>query len=241
MQGLVELPESLREQAVRADEVSVTGLSLADLWSQLTGGRQKILDGFFTRKRCISLLATQRPAKAPLDARLLDTFESVVLSGAQKGVAADSKVAASTVAVRCKEVMHYLGVEGTYSRVPLPLAVLVHARRGNGALHVARSSRLSSSDGDLLVVSFQRPDLELRGRLSPTECEVASLCMEGYSHDQMSAIRGSAERTIANQLGCVYRKLGLSGRGEFLAWLAGESGRMSSQSTELLLLGVPNG
>jgi DNA-binding CsgD family transcriptional regulator len=238
MQGLVELPDSRRERAVRADETSVTGLSLADLWVETTRGQYKILDSFFSRTRCISLLAPQRSAGPPLDARLLDTFEGALLGGAQKCVAAELSVSPSTVATRCKEAMYYLGVESTCSRVPLLLAVLVHSARGNNGPHVGRSSRCSTGGGDVLVVSFPRPDLRLRERLSPTECEIASLCMEGHSLERMAAIQGTSRRTIANQLGSVYRKLRLSGRGEFLAWLAAESGRMSVQARELLLLGV---
>ncbi len=222
MQGLVKHPESLREQAIRADNASTTGILLPELWIQLTTGRRRILDWFLTSERCLCVLKyDQKPTRRALAPELLETFETVLLGRAQKCVAADAELAASTVAIRCKAVMRYLDVEGTCSRVPLPLVVLVHARRDAKSLQVGRCSALRFGDDDMTVVSFSRPDLRLSEVLSPSEGLVAALCMEGRSYAQMAGLRGTSRRTIANQLGAVFRKLHLSGRIELMAWLAG--------------------
>jgi DNA-binding CsgD family transcriptional regulator len=55
--------------------------------------------------------------------------------------------------------------------------------------------------------------------LSEAEHAVAWLAAEGHSNEEIARRRGSTSRTVANQLGEVYRKLGISGRRELGAWL----------------------
>lgn len=74
---------------------------------------------------------------------------------------------------------------------------------GQGLLLVAVPKRLSSS-------------LET---LTDSELGVARLAAAGVSNRAAAALRGSATRTIANQLASVYRKLGISGRRELRAHL----------------------
>ena len=107
MQVLVEIPDSQRDRAIRADKLSTDGVSLAELWWQLTEGRLKLLDWFLTSTRCLVLFSAQQPPRRPLDVRALDAFESVLLGNPQKCVALDSHVALSTIATRCKDAMRW--------------------------------------------------------------------------------------------------------------------------------------
>jgi DNA-binding CsgD family transcriptional regulator len=240
MQGLLELPETLRERAIRADETSSAGIRLAAIWAELRAGRLGLVDQFQTQARDILLFQRDPgPTGDGLDADTLETFESVLLGDAQKKVAVVANVATSTVALRCKAALRHLNVGGSGSRVPLSLVVLVHAHRGQGLL-VGRCSVMGSAHTEILVVSFTRPELRLEHMMSASEYEVACLCTEGCTHEEMALRRGTSRRTVANQLASVFRKLGVSGRSEFLARIARGCAppRDAPSGPELLLLEV---
>ncbi len=56
--------------------------------------------------------------------------------------------------------------------------------------------------------------------LSPAEREVAGLAARGLSNRRIAAQRRTAERTVANQLSSIYRKLGVASRRELTAALS---------------------
>lgn len=58
---------------------------------------------------------------------------------------------------------------------------------------------------------------DLLAALTPHERQVAALAREGLSNGEIARRRGTAERTVANQLASIYRKLGISSRAELLA------------------------
>ena len=78
------------------------------------------------------------------------------------------------------------------------------------------------------VVSIPRPDLSFPARLSSAELAVVRQLVQGQSHAQISRVRGTSTRTVANQLSTAFRKLGVSGRGELVDQLILHS--MSSQA-----------
>lgn len=69
-----------------------------------------------------------------------------------------------------------------------------------------------------LVIRFEAPPpREWPASLTPTEREVARLVATGASNAEIARQRGRAERTIANQVSSILRKLGLASRAELLA------------------------
>jgi DNA-binding NarL/FixJ family response regulator len=63
--------------------------------------------------------------------------------------------------------------------------------------------------------------LELFGRLTAAECDVASALLVGSSYADIAASRGVSERTVASQCCTVFRKCGVSGRRALAALLLG--------------------
>jgi DNA-binding CsgD family transcriptional regulator len=67
--------------------------------------------------------------------------------------------------------------------------------------------------------------ISLRLRLPPdltrAEREVVELVLRGYTDREVAAYRGTAARTVANQLRAVYGKLGINSRAELVAWCCG--------------------
>jgi DNA-binding CsgD family transcriptional regulator len=74
--------------------------------------------------------------------------------------------------------------------------------------------------GDVKLVLIALPTEARIAGLTPAEGEVARLAGEGFSNREIAALRGSAERTVANQLRRIYRKLGIASRFELAARLS---------------------
>jgi DNA-binding NarL/FixJ family response regulator len=70
---------------------------------------------------------------------------------------------------------------------------------------------------DYVLLSFPResgaPDLGL----TESEQQVASALLAGLSNAAIARLRGAAERTVANQVASIYRKLGVRSRAELTA------------------------
>lgn len=58
-----------------------------------------------------------------------------------------------------------------------------------------------------------------RWGLTPAERDVAMFAIKGFSIAETAKLRGSAEGTVKSQLGAVYRKAGVPGRGALLGLL----------------------
>jgi DNA-binding CsgD family transcriptional regulator len=58
------------------------------------------------------------------------------------------------------------------------------------------------------------------GALSRAEREVLALLLDGSSNAEIAAIRNRSTRTIGNQVGSIFRKLGVGSRSELFAALA---------------------
>jgi DNA-binding NarL/FixJ family response regulator len=58
--------------------------------------------------------------------------------------------------------------------------------------------------------------------LSTAERDVARLVVAGWTNAQIAGARGSATRTVANQVASVFRKLGVDRRAELAALFAME-------------------
>ena len=54
--------------------------------------------------------------------------------------------------------------------------------------------------------------------LTASEQEVGQLLLKGFSLKEISALRGTAEKTIRQQASSIYNKSGVSGRHAFSAW-----------------------
>jgi DNA-binding CsgD family transcriptional regulator len=70
------------------------------------------------------------------------------------------------------------------------------------------------------VLSAPRPELRLAAGLSDAETAVLGRLIEGETLPEIARSRSTSPRTVANQLGAVFRKLGISGRGAALGKLA---------------------
>lgn len=79
---------------------------------------------------------------------------------------------------------------------------------------------LSQGGSDWLLLSFPSGAAGQPAALSEAELEVASRLCEGQSQAQIASARGTAPRTVANQISAIYRKLGVHSKAELMAVMA---------------------
>lgn len=137
----------------------------------------------------------------------LELLERVMLGDFQKVVALERAVAYSTVSSMLGQGLRQLGLSCRLRATPLLLVIAAQTRcaeRELGIRGMPASSRY--------VVSLTRPDDALRDRLTQAEYALARLVIEGKSHAEMSRLRSTSPRTVANQIASITTKLQSSGR-----------------------------
>ncbi|MGE0784110.1 MAG: helix-turn-helix transcriptional regulator [Sandaracinaceae bacterium] len=65
---------------------------------------------------------------------------------------------------------------------------------------------------EYLVIGVPLVDESRADPLTSAEREVAQLAVRGLSNREIAETRGTSIPTVVNQLGAIYRKLGVSGR-----------------------------
>jgi DNA-binding CsgD family transcriptional regulator len=73
-----------------------------------------------------------------------------------------------------------------------------------------------SHDGNVAVLRFPIDD----AKLSAAEREVLLMMLAGRSNAEIAAARGTSDRTVANQVQSVFKKLGVRSRAQLAAWMA---------------------
>jgi DNA-binding CsgD family transcriptional regulator len=200
--------------------VDGTRLALDELWNELVAGTTVVRRGWSSRTHCYLLIERRPGARASrLAASGIDMLLRLLTGESQKCVAIDYELAPSTIALRCKICLTAMGLGARIARVPVLVMLAAHAACG-ARLEPVGAFRVTGTTRECWLLSSERPDLQIDpSELSSAECEVARLLIEGKTHAEMAQLRCTSERTIANQLGSVFRKLGVSGRPAVLAQL----------------------
>jgi DNA-binding CsgD family transcriptional regulator len=84
-----------------------------------------------------------------------------------------------------------------------------------------RVSEFSLGGIEFVVASFPTANGESLQLLSAAEREVALLAAGGCPSREIASRRGTSERTVANQLASIFKKLGLTSRAELARVLTG--------------------
>ena len=77
------------------------------------------------------------------------------------------------------------------------------------------ADRLGAAEDELVVFSF--PLGGSRAGLTPAEREVLRSLLDGMTRASIARARATSERTVANQIASIFRKLGVHSRSELAA------------------------
>ncbi len=217
-------PDALRARAVAADASSTRKADLAGVWGELVLGHWLVVEMFFAADRSflvikdVRSLARKGVVQGGLRRRQLALLEPVLLGKTQKAVALEAGLCVSSVSTGLKSALGVLGITCPASRVPPVIVALVSAARSSTRAS-GRESVITDGGQRYRVISIERPDLALSSLLSRSEYDAIRRLVEGKHHDEIAEERRASPRTVANQIGSAFRKLGVSGRSELLAAL----------------------
>lgn len=155
---------------------------------------------------------------------LMSTREHEVLEAVLSGVS-DRELSVRMGITRqcvCGHLGNSVSKLGTESRFTALQAwrVLAEAEKGRAG----RASLAEVAYGDEKLVSLRcdippRPEIEVR--LSSAETHVAWLVCDGLSNRDIALARGTAERTVANQVASIFNKLEVCRRFDLAQFLLG--------------------
>lgn len=183
-----------------------------DLWEALVRGRWSLVDHFDSDGRRFVVAHRNEPSGD--DPRGLATRERDVAELLGQGYAP-------------KEIAYALGlaratVDAALGRARSKLGLRSHAELAAffapGGLR-ARLSELALAGEPLLVGVLPALDEDRLTGLSEAERDVALALVRGATNREIAKRRGAAERTVANQVQALFRKLGVHSRAELAATL----------------------
>jgi len=190
------------------------------LWPAVVAGEWILVDRFeASGRRHVVAYACEALAR-PL--QVLRRTESVALrraldGAASKVIASELSVSDSTVCRLIQRALRALGLRdlADASRLRSMVHSTLNVGSGSEAVHIGVLSDRSPEAGPV-------PPDQIVG-LTRAERDVLAAIVRGCSHRQVAAQRGTATRTVANQVASIFGKLGVGSRRELVARLVGDA------------------
>ena len=157
----------------------------------------------------VSLAA--RPERAPIELRAREQrmIESMLSGRSQKQIGYDFDLSPATVSGAIRQILRKLGAACWEHLVAAACAL--------GGAELAERHEPSPADpqnASLEVLATVRP--WVLSMLTPAERDVALHVVGGCSNAQIARLRCTSDRTVANQISSLFRKLDVQGRLELI-------------------------
>jgi DNA-binding CsgD family transcriptional regulator len=214
-------------------------IDLSELWRLLVAGTARIVTSYCTEQNACLEIEFLRGKTRPLRPRDAKLLERALLGESQKLIALDLKRAVSTIATLVGRAVLDLGLSCRVSQAPVALVMVVHAAHDPDVRRQATLRCLEAGATPRFIVSLPRPERGFRAGLNPAERDIVRLRVEGMSYEEMAQSRKTSPRTIANQVGAVYRKLNVSGRLALLASIVKSGNGSASRDRRPALRALP--
>jgi DNA-binding NarL/FixJ family response regulator len=211
-----------------ADSVPV---DLAEVWRSLVRGACVVAEGFFTNESWGLVLSAHGSRRAPLEGRPLNILESILCGHSQNCVSIDLGLSPATVALSARVALEQLGVKTRASRVHPLLMLAASAGRYPERIFASDTTAVRSA-GSFRVIEVPRPERGLASVIPKASLDVLRRLVEGQCYTDMADGRGTSERTIANQVSAIFRRLRVSGRNELVHRLFRSSGMLPPTGAE---------
>jgi DNA-binding NarL/FixJ family response regulator len=202
-----------------------------ELWTNLLDGAFSIVDRYTETLRARHYILLSNQPQLVKSRRLKSRERRAVIefvrTASGSDVAVELDVAESTVRQYLRSAMLKLGVQHRSELLQIAFATGFLRRKTTG--HELRPpdrpshhSTVRRVDDDLSVLSIPLvPSSLVLRHLTNAECEICRYVMLGWSTDQIARQRETSERTVANQLASIFRKLDITDRYELTNRLLG--------------------
>lgn len=182
----------------------------------LLAGDWFIVDVF---RRDTELRALLKSGEAVITQREQEILEGVLAGMPDRELSRQLGITRQCVCGHLGNVVSKLGAESRFTALET-WRILAEAERGRAGR--AQLAEVRYGDDTLLSVTVQVPPRpEIEARLSSAETNVAWLVCDGLSNRDIAIERGTAERTVANQVASIFQKLGVSRRFDVAQFLLG--------------------
>jgi DNA-binding NarL/FixJ family response regulator len=196
-------------------------------WQALVDGRLQALHRLdIDGRRCLVTRASGESARRPR--RGLDERQKHMLARARTGcslkvIAIDNGLSIGTVSAVVTSGLRKLGLASRAELIQMLGAARGGTAEGLPAPRGLSTARLSIEDHDYVVFRFGSSPSHaaaLPTSLTDAERAVATLILEGLSNQEIARAKRRSPRTIANQIGTLFRKLRVCSRVELAALLS---------------------
>ena len=204
------------------------------IWRSLRAGREQIIASFCSETEC-HLELELTPGRSPMSEECSAALECCLRGESQKFIALESARAPSTVTLRLRRALAFLGLSCATGAVPTALINIAQVAWGKLPPLIGQSQPVPAEPLRRLI-SVRRPDPRALRILSRAEAHVVDLLVEAKARNQLAQFRGTSPRTIANQLAQVYKKLHLTGRIPLLIRIIEANAYVESEPPMLALI-----
>lgn len=221
-------------------QTNAAGVELAALWTLLMTTRYRVASWGHNDTYCYIVLGRKRSDVNP--ERLLSDFDiaqRLLLGEPQKSVAIDKQLASSTVACAFSRCMRSMGMNVRVHAVPMLVAMAANAASHSTTVATTQRFRVYRHGDGYWLLESPRPDSTVDSLFPKEQAAVLHMMLEGKTQREIAALRGRSVRTIANQIGQAYNRLGVSRRNEFLAWLLHRAPKPQAPSLERPFCTIP--
>lgn len=189
-----------------------TPASWLEIWTKLMAAELRFKKAVWNDGRCIAVFrrsaATSR--HYGLTPRERNVLVRTLQGERQKLIAAEAKIAASTVANSLKSARMKLGFEDRLDAAPL--ATLLVANGTENASPYPQRNIYSIGAGEWYMASSPRPDWSGFPDVTKSERSIAMAIIEGQSNTEIARTRDTSVHTVENQVASLFRKVDASGR-----------------------------
>ncbi len=192
-------------------------LNWHDVWKRTLSAELRYRSALWSEGRCVVVFRRGQPGQRhlALTARERAILTRTLHGDRQKLIAAEARIATSTVANCLKAAILKLGFKNRLEAAPLA-ALVVSRERGSVD---STGPVLSIGPGELVVAAAPEPRWSRLPTITASERAICIAIIQGGSNSEIAAQRNSSVHTVENQVASVFRKLGASGRFDLLRLL----------------------
>lgn len=179
---------------------------LAEVWTELRAGKLKVVSAKSDEDEHLLVVRQAGLADDETPSPSLRLFEQSVVTGYRQ-VGFDMAMSPARVMSAVNDARIWLGLRSKSLLPPLLRFSILADQRGSLVTAARRFQRN-------FVLSLARPEARLRATLNPHEWQLLRLLVEGEPLAGIAERRRTATRVTANQIGHLWKRLGVRGKHE---------------------------
>jgi DNA-binding NarL/FixJ family response regulator len=228
--------DEFKQAALAAGNSAERRIALGSLFVELTSSEAQVEACFLTRRAYYVVLSGTQTGPGPSLQREMQVLKRILLGEQQKVIALELRLSDSSIATAAARAARALGFQCPARQIPVVVMMAAWDAEEPGV--TVPCATLEWAGSPYRVVRVERPSSTLLEGLSDSEHSIVELLMERRSNEEIARERNRSERTVANQLGSIIKKLNVSSRSGVLTTLAARWCRATRAQSAVQAAGV---